>query len=178
MNTTERNYAWYRYNGVEGILAYDDCEKVQGIEPVQKGYSDNINFYSFESLEGVEITADDVCGTLSDCYDVDCAEKGGEIGVYLMTNPENEQSSLYAWEYDDVHEDDEAVRELNTYTNQYYDWRSELTSFVDAAIHNDWETKEELEKEWKEISKNYTFHLSDPLDFEEIWRVIDENRNE
>lgn len=176
MNTTERNYAWYRYNGEEGILADPENEKLQGIEPYEEG--DDFNFYTFEILEGIEITAEDTRCVLSDSYGVDCAEKGGEIGNYRMTNPEMEQSSLYAWEYDDVHEDDEAVRELNTYTNQYYDWSSELTKFVDAAIHNDWETKEELEKEWKEISKNYTFHFSEPLDFDEIWRVIDENRNE
>lgn len=170
----ERNYAWYTYNGVEGILAEKEYEKFKGIEPYEEG--DDYDFYTFESLKDVEILEEDTHLVLSDSYGIGCTDKGGEIKNDYVTNPENEQKMFRAWEYTDIIEDDKAVRELNTYTDRYYNWTSELTRYTDSAIENN-ETKEELEKKWKEISSGYKFHFSEPLDFKKIWETIEYYRD-
>lgn len=171
----KKKISWYEYNEQAGILAYADNEKFKNVKPLEEG-DDGLNFYTLASLEGIEIEPSDVCLCLSDSYNGEQTEKGGRINIHYVRNPENEQKLMYAWEYDDVAEDDEAVRELNILTDRYYDWKSELRKFVEIAEDNE-ETKEELQKEWEEISKNYTFRLSNPLEFDKIWDEIEYRRN-
>lgn len=165
----------YSYNGQEGILAYA-ATKFKNVKPLVEG-DNGLNFYTLASLSGIEIEPNDVCLCLSDSYLGEQAEKGGRISIHYVRNPENEQKLIYAWEYDDVAEDDEAARELTIFTDSYYDWTSQLSEFVARAAADTEKTKQELKKEWEEISKNYKFHFTTPLSFEEVWDEIEYRRN-
>ena len=170
--TKENIHGWYTYNGVEGILAYTDNEKFAGVSPIEEW--GGMGFYSLESVKDIEFEAADTCCEYFASYSGDSDSQGDEIVLEQVRNQENEQCLLYAFCDKELWEDDLYERELNVFTNQYYDWKSELSKFYDWQEHEE-TSKEETENEWNEICKNYEGlnHYTEPKSFDEIWENIE-----
>lgn len=176
MTTTERNYAWYVMYGKEGILADINNPKLADIEPIENDGS--IGFYAFTDIpEGTEITKDDVLFELSD-RQAEEAHSGFAIVYEEIVNPENEQCLIYEFVDKDYYEDDLFTRMLCTETNEYYDWTSDRTRFIDSQAEEE-TFEEEAEAEWEEICSEYKGmnHCSEYPDFDEIWKEITDLRD-
>ncbi len=180
----ERNYAWYTYKGEEVVIVgqYVDnsfeTEKFNGIEPLYRSDVSAILRISDIENAGIEITPDDVQGTLDHAY----SEWVGPVEIVCdqVVNPENEQHlSPYTFVTESYFKEDLIERQLLTDTTKYHDWTSERTSFVHKT-RDEVTLKEETLAEWKkvcsEITKDFSENGSD-FNFDELWENITDYRN-
>lgn len=170
-NVTEKSVvASYIYKGELGFLMYEqDGKKALGNCGDQYFYP----MSEFTDEELVELTSEDVCVTLEDCYG-GCADDEPEITDTAVVNPENEQRLIYAWVGIEYAKDNEIERKLLTLTDRYYDWTSERKKMFDKIF--DYKEKgydlSELEFEWKNIVSGYGI---EPTDVNYSWaNLMDE----
>lgn len=180
----ERNYAWYTYKGEEVVIVGQhvdnsfETEKFNGIEPLYRSDVSAILRISDIENAGLEITPDDVQGTLDHAYS-EWVEPV-EIVCDQVVNPENNQRlSPYTFVTEAYFNEDLIERQLLTDTTKYHDWTSERTSFVHKT-RDEVTLKEETLAEWKkvcsEITKDFSENGSD-FNFDELWENITDYRN-
>ena len=188
----ERKMIWYIFEGIKGILAYVDNPKLDGITPVEEDGC--MCFYPLNLLENVDIQPGDCCSELYSayaCYDMNVGE---EIVYELVVNPYDKQRLIYGFVNKEMYEQYLYDRELKTETDRYYDWRSELTKYIDCVLYawrSEMETlllygedeeqaldniKNEMEEKWNEVSAPYAAfnHAGDAQTFDNVWSMISE----
>ena len=185
----ERNYAWYTYKGEEVVIVGQhvdnsfETEKFNGIKPLYRSDVSAILRISDIENAGLEITPDDVQGTLDHAYS-EWVEPV-EIVCDQVVNPENNQRlSPYTFVTEAYFNEDLIERQLLTDTTKYHDWTSERTSFVHKT-RDEVTLKEETLAEWKkvcsEITKDFSENGSDfngsDFNFDELWENITDYRN-
>lgn len=154
-NVTEESViASYIYKGELGFLMFEQDDKKA------LGNCGNIYFYpasEFTDEELVELTPDDVCATVEDCYSCGPSDDDIEIIDGTVVNPENNQKLIDTWVGVDYAADDKVERELTVVTDRYYDWTSERKKMLDKIAY--YEEKgfdlSELEFEWEKIVRSY-----------------------
>ncbi|MBE6361242.1 MAG: ATP-binding protein [Treponema bryantii] len=180
----ERNYAWYTYKGEEVVIVGQhvdnsfETEKFNGIKPLYRSDVSAILRISDIENAGIEITPDDVQGTLDHAYS-EWVEPV-EIVCDQVVNPENNQRlSPYTFVTEAYFNEDLIERQLLTDTTKYHDWTSERTSFVHKT-RDEVTLKEETLAEWKKVCSEITNDFSENgsnFNFDELWENITDYRN-
>lgn len=166
---------FYTWLGEEGILIDHEIEGVKAYAESDDGKF----FYPFSMLPDGDYEP----LTTFDDELADLIGTGEEITCAQVVNPENDQC-LLPWFFvgEQYYNDDLYERELLTETNQYYEWTSERTSFIDHYTTDYYvemseeefaKEKETAKKEWEEIVAKYTTSCLDSPDFDKIWEEID-----
>ena len=180
----QRNYAWYTYKGEEVVIVGQhvdnsfETEKFNGIKPLYCSDVSAILRISDIEKAGIEITPDDVQGTLDHAYS-EWVEPV-EIICDQIVNPENNQClSPYTFVTESYFNQDLIERELLTDTTKYHDWTSARTDFINKT-RDEVTLREETLAEWKkvcsEITKDFSENGSD-FNFDELWENITDYRN-
>ncbi len=165
---------FYSWNGEEGILIDHEIEGMKAYAASDDGKF----FYPFSMLpdgdyEPLTTFDDDEAGLIGTGETICCEQ---------IVNPSNDQKlSVYLFLGQQYYDDDLYERELLTETNQYYEWTSERSSFIDHYTTDYYvemseeefeKEKEPAKKEWEKIVSKYTTSCFDTPDFDKIWEEI------
>ena len=161
----------YMLKGVKGFLLEVDNPKVKNINPIDS--NSYYGFYSLEQISGIDINEKD---TKLEYFDEHNGQfSSNEIVLNSIVNPENKQTLISeVWVNKDLFEDDLYERELLIETNKFYEWESERTKFIRKIMEYKL-SREEAEKEWDEIIKDYNGlnHYSEPALFDDLWKELE-----
>lgn len=155
----------YTFNEREVFLLYTDRKE----KPIE----------TFNDVGAFEITSEllmSVCNSdIIKCYEDSYAGDfyGGAIEIGTVQIYENEQRLVTGWVGVEYAKQDLAHRELAVSTDNYYDWTSERTKFIER--HADTDELDAMGQEWAEICHSY----GEPFDGDDIsFAGVLEERNE
>ena len=139
----------YSYNGYNGILASTDNPKFESIKPLY--VNNDQGFYTILSIKDIDVTDDDALITYDETYCGEIDEDFIPILCESVVNIENKQNLINEWVTSDYYELDFIQREFITITDSYYDWKSELSSFLESCGNL---SKKEIKAEWNEMTRD------------------------
>ena len=142
MNTTNINH-WYIYDGIKGVLAWEDNGKFAGVEPVETCMG--VAFYSLESISGRNITDNDCLVEYYDSYDPigNPSNIHEEIVCEQVVNIENHQQLVDCFCNKMMYQNDLYERMMCKRTDVYCQWDSVLTRTIDYAC-DEWDRIKDL----------------------------------
>jgi hypothetical protein len=161
----------YNFNGENGILANVNNDKFASVKPI---YDNNEQgFYRMDDVKDIDVTDDDTLITYDEIYGGEINEEFIPIVCSRVENVENCEKLIYEWVTEDYAKGDEILQEYATRTDDHYDWKSEVTEFIESSrinmkrmmeddIHDDEDEydfqerykKETIKPEWDEIIKD------------------------
>lgn len=174
-----RNYNWYTMYGVEGIIVDEANPKFAGKKHIAQ--CGDYVFIPLSELGGIKIDKDDTILEYYDSYEPEPCNIGEEIVCEDVVNIENKQCLVETFVSMDLYLDDLYTREICTLTDDYYQWTSELTKFVDWCVDKIDKccfNKEAARKEWEEIEGKYNKYnqFNEVMTFGKVMDIIRQYR--